>query len=173
MSTPLLVVVGQNSQLCPMVGSVLTSPVSSQHSEALLTAKNRRWWFFQPCKIGLLGQNRGVVFSAGHSDTQLCRKKTCTNCSTPHGVAPLLFPFNRFLASPPTNSHANEDDDDGNPKCMGSFDVTGLARRQKMVGRSQHKWNASPVLGWNCPGQLSLLLFTTSTIYRPRPTTMG
>ena len=95
--------------------------------------------FFQPCKIGLLGQNRRVVFSAGHSDMQLCRRKTCTNCSTPHGVAPLLFPFNRFLASPPTNSHANEDDDDGNPKCMGSFDVTGLARRQKMVGGSQHK----------------------------------
>ena len=57
--------------------------------------------FFQPCKIGLLGQNRRVVFSAGHSDMQLCRRKTCTNCSTPHGVAPLLFPFNRFLASHP------------------------------------------------------------------------
>ena len=135
MSTPLLVVVGQNSLLCPMVGSVLTSPVSSQHSEALLTAKKQKVLVFST----LQNWTFRVVFSAGHSNMQLCRRKTCTNCSTPHGVAPLLFPFNRFLASPPTNSHANEDDDDGNPKCMGSFDVTGLARRQKMVGGSQHK----------------------------------
>ena len=135
MSTPLLVVVGQNSPVCPMVGSVLTSPVSSQHSEALLTAKKQKVMVFST----LQNWTFRVVFSAGHSNMQLCRRKTCTNCSTPHGVTPLLFPFNRFLASPPTNSHANEDDDDGNPKCMGSFDVTGLARRQKMVGGSQHK----------------------------------
>ena len=132
MSTPLLVVVGQNSRLWPMVGSVLTSPVSSQHSEALLTAaKKQKVMFFST----LQNWTFRVVFSAGHSNMLLCRRKTCTNCSTPHGVAPLLFPFNRFLASPPTNSHANEDDDDGNPKCMGSFDVTWLAGKKTKDGR--------------------------------------
>ena len=136
MSTPLLVVVGQNSPHCPMVGSVLTSPVSSQHSEALLTAKKQKVMvFFQPCKIGLL-----ELFSQPAILICSCVGRRLVQIAAPHmGWPHSSFHSIDFLPPTQSNSHANEDDDDGNPKCMGSFDVTGLARRQKMVGGSQHK----------------------------------
>ena len=83
----------------------------------------------------------------------LCwRKLDVVQIAASHSIH---YPFNRFLALPSTQSgwgkgvrfHLmpipfNEDDDDGvgNPKCMGSFAVTGLAGKKTKDGAgSQHK----------------------------------
>ena len=140
MSTPLLVVVGQNSPHCPMVGSVLTSPVSSQHSEALLTAKKQKVMVFSTLQNWTFREKTGELFS--QPAILICSSVggRLIQIAAPHmGWPHSSFHSIDFLPPTQSNSHANEDDDDGNPKCMGSFDVTGLARRQKMVGGSQHK----------------------------------